>query len=198
MNRFRPIARVGLLVLVAAGGFYYGRHVSLVDQLSVADSLRTVAAFVFGVMGAWIGILHRDGLTKVFSHVKDGDAEIACVRTLFLPMKTAAIIVAYCLVAQSVAPIVRQIPLAMEYRGGLLGLNYSVLLLLVVLQLWSLLLTLLPVDTVQETIEVANETRRSLERRQSQLGIVEKPDAGAGGEVVRQNPGRTTSRRPNP
>lgn len=177
MKRARKIAGVLLLVAVAAAGVYFGRKIALVDQRPLADSLRTVAAFVFGVMGAWIGILHRDGLTKMFSHVKDADAELARVRALFLPMKVAAIIIAFCLLTQAVTPILKQIPFAMRYRTGILGLNYAVLLLLVVLQLWSLLLTLLPVDTVEETIEVGNETQRSLERRQSRLRTAGEPDA---------------------
>src|SRR5882724_10051305 len=98
--------------LVAAWGllcFYCGRNVSYAEQTPIYDALREMSAIVFGIMGAWIAVLHPDLLMELVKPNKTEEESIPDTGHLIAPMIYSAITLAMVLTIGVLVPLVRQI-----------------------------------------------------------------------------------------
>lgn len=177
------ILRILMLLIVAAAmlcAFTYGQAIPFADQRPILDTLVTVSAIVFGVMGAWIALVYPKGLTGLFTKSRPDADQYERVKMLFAPMKYATIIIAYALILQVVVPILRQVPTAAGHYGLGRGLSLAVLVGLIGLQLWTLFVTLAPIDEAEENLEIGAAAQKSIDRRTAR--VQERPQKGEDGE----------------
>ncbi len=125
-------------------------------------------------MGAWIAIIYPQGLSAVFSDRTAASEKVQQVRRLFSPMKIATVVVAYTLVIDIAVPLAAQSPKLMQHNVLGRRISYALLAVSAALLLWSMLLTLVPIDEAERTLEAAKESEESHRRR---LGRVQKVDA---------------------
>lgn len=167
-----------LVLLIVSGAmvcaFIYGRGIPFADQKPILDTLVSVSAIVFGVMGAWIALVYPKGLTGLFTKSRPDADQYERVKRLFSPMKYATIIIAYALVLQVVVPILKQVPKAAGHYGLGRGLSLAVLVGLIGLQLWTLFVTLAPIDEAEEHLEIGAAAQKSIDRRTAR--VHERPE----------------------
>ena len=177
MARWLRWITLALLLACMVGAFAYGHGIPFSEQKPILDALVTVSAIVFGVMGAWIALIYPKGLSGIFAKKTADGSQYERVRKLFSPMKYATLIIAYSLLLQVGVPIAKQISLIVEHKELARAISLSVLVGLIGLQLWTLLLTLMPLDEAEEQLEVNEAAEDSLERRTGRVQKRTRDDA---------------------
>lgn len=176
-------AAVSLLILacgVAAASF--GPIVAFADQWPLYEALRTTAAIIFAVVGAWIAIAFPDRVRLLANPHQDSAAGAHGARflDLFAPVVNSTFILCAVLLIGIAAPIVKGVvaasPGVVEWlRRGSFGL----LVVLTLWQVWTVVLTLLPADILKSAMQrdiVANRHITALRG----LGSEQRPDDHSG------------------
>lgn len=96
-----------LAIVSVAISYVLGGGISYSEQWPLYESLRTTAAIVFGVMGAWIAIIYPQTLIKVTTSrdVDVNSVEYQRVRKLMMPMVCSTAILCAVLIVGIFAPL---------------------------------------------------------------------------------------------
>jgi len=147
-----------LIGCIAWAAFLYGQEIEMSKQMPLFEGLRNTSAIIFGVMGAWLAILHPDSLKKIFR--SDGgklpDQEKNTIMLLLSPIMISTAIIATALVIFPLVELAKTVDFLTSYKGILRGAAFSLLSALTLLQLWALILTLVPGDIVKKHIDKEN------------------------------------------
>lgn len=150
--------------------YVFGGNIPFSEQWSLFEALRTTSAIIFGVMGAWIAIVFPTALTNIFDkEFENKKEEVRKISRLLLPLSVSTAILAFVLLLGVVAPIVKQLPLIQGYIGVARGLSFSVLGVLTVVQLWTLLASLAPGESLLFEISKEEDKAKVLKRLQSSI-----------------------------
>lgn len=153
-----------ILLLIIAACYYFGQNVSMREQLPLFDGLRNTSAIIFGVMGAWLAILHPSSLKKIFS--KDSSSisveDRKTISLLLSPIIISTFIISIVLVVPLFVAATKSIPILNENVRMFRGISFSLLGSLTVLQLWTLILTLIPSDILKRMIQKAEAREKIL------------------------------------
>ncbi len=118
------------------------------------EALRTTASIIFAVIGAWLAIIYPERLKLSF---KSGHGDVVSPNgtgwgQLFAPVVHSTGILAVILIIGVVAPLVKahppNVPLPI-----LRGVSYGLLVALTLWQLWTVVLTLVPADTIKSYLD---------------------------------------------
>lgn len=154
--------------------YYWGRNVTISEQLPLYESLRTTASIIFGVMGAWIALICPDMISTIVTVYTSSDKETySRFRLLIKPMQYSTMIIVVILIVNFIVPLGRDIDVLVEYKEIVRGLSYALLCALTLLQIWSILLTFIPNDIVKTHVErkkshqkmVSEYSKRNTKRR---------------------------------
>lgn len=156
-----------LAILLVATAAFLGRGVPWDAQSDVYSALFQVSAIVFGVMGAWIAIVHPKGLREILG--KQGQPSNKTLRTkkLLNAMKCATGIVAACLIVQLLAPLSKEVEWLRQNKEIVRSGSMAFVATLVVIQLWTLVLSLLPIDEVEAELDVVSQSAADRKKRMS-------------------------------
>jgi len=152
---FNKIVFLIILLLVAVFCYYYGQNVAMKEQMPIFDGLRNTSSIIFGVMGAWLAILHPSSLKKIFSKEKGSISkeDKKTINLLLLPIIISTFILLIVLVAPLCVAASRSSHKLIQYVTILRGLSFSLLGCLTILQLWALILTLVPGDILKRSVQ---------------------------------------------
>jgi len=96
------------LVAVAAGG-WFGRVIPFAEQWPMFEGLRTTAAIIFGVIGAWMAIIYPERLKLSFRDAGQRTGPTATgLGQLFTPVVNSTAILGIILAIGVVAPIAKR------------------------------------------------------------------------------------------
>ena len=154
------ISIVFLFAVIA--GFYYGRPIAMGEQLPLYEALRNTSAIIFGVMGAWLAILHPSSLKDVFT--KNGQVQEKDQNTISLlisPIIISTFILLFVLIIPLFVVASKNIAYFLDHKEFYRGVSFSILCGLSVLQLWTIILTLIPSDILKRTIQVAEAKKKN-------------------------------------
>lgn len=126
------------------------------------EGLRTTAAIIFGVIGAWLAIIYPERLKLSYKPSKNGSPSETGIGQLFSPVVNSTLVLGSILVIGVVAPIFKQYPLPLDVETCR-GLSYGVLVALTLFQLWTVLLTLIPANTIKSFVDQEDEAKRALD-----------------------------------
>lgn len=155
MTLFRAATALLAIILVAAGA-WLGQKVPVAEQWPMFEALRTTAAIIFAVIGAWMAIVYPERLKLSFRP----SAYPAQVDTgpptgwgqLFTPVVHSTLILGVLLLLGITVPVLKHsnlpVPVAC-WRGT----SYGLLVALTLWQLWTVLLTLVPADKVKTSLD---------------------------------------------
>lgn len=151
------------LVLVAAG-VWYGRFVPFAEQWPLFEALRTTAAIIFAVVGAWLAIIYPDRLRLSFSvSPKDNARGTDGSTSLFTPVVNSTYVLCIILAIGVIVPLLRaHVGIAtIDLWAGVSttnvevgrGISYGLLVMLTLWQLWTVLCTLDPADRIKSYMD---------------------------------------------
>ncbi|MBA1184512.1 hypothetical protein G7000_05465 [Pseudomonas stutzeri] len=146
---------------MVAGGVWLGRAVPFEQQWPLFEALRTTAAIIFAVIGAWIAIIYPERLKLSFAENKSPEVKIDNgLGKLFSPIVHSSAILCLVLLIGIIAPVLQSIPALEVYRVQCRGISYGILVALTLWQLWTVVLTLIPADIIKTYSD--EEDRRKL------------------------------------
>ncbi len=153
MSVLRAISLLACASAVGAGA-WFGRTVPFVEQWPMFEALRTTAAIIFAVIGAWMAIIYPERLKLTFRRAEAPDASQGATGwgQLFTPVVNSTGILAVILVVGVVAPLFRANPVKVPLEV-VQGATYALLVALTLWQLWTVLLTLVPADRVKSYLD---------------------------------------------
>lgn len=163
MNRTLNLLKVAFVLSWAFFCFWFGRNVPMVQQESLFEALRNMAAIIFGIMGAWIAILHPDLLSHLSNPSRLLHQDMPDSRHLITPMVYAACALAFVLLMEVLRPIASQFGYFITHARIVRGISFSVLGALTVLQIWALVLSFVPYGKAKMEQEMAIAKRRKTE-----------------------------------
>jgi len=154
MNRIRIILWIfaGSTVMLA---LLYGQKIPFSKQWPLYEGLRTTAAIIFAVVGAWLAIAYPERL-KFSVGAKTGDA--VKESPLDVPLLTSPIahstgVLAAVLLIGLVAPLFAQLDVIRQNVAWARGFSYGVLACLTLWQIWTVVSTLKPASAVKNDSE---------------------------------------------
>lgn len=132
-----------------------GDKIPFKDQLPIYDGLRNTSAIIFAVMGAWISILYPNKLSTAFSKVDKSNkkTEIEDIKRLFKPMIYSTIILMIVICMSFIVPLAKQVSFLLAHREIFRAISFTIITTLSTIQLWSLILTLLPSDSIKDDLD---------------------------------------------
>lgn len=140
----KTILAILAALLVAAGG-YFGKDISFETQWVLYEALRTTASIVFAVAGAWIAIIYPERLKAPFQNQSvNADESIKHYKALFSPIVNSIFVLCAVLLIGILAPILKQIPLLIEYKNICRSASYVLVTTLTLCQVWTVFITLFP------------------------------------------------------
>lgn len=146
---------LGWAVALAAvtAGAWYGRAVPFAEQWPIFEALRTTAAIIFAVIGAWMAIIYPDRLKL---SLRDPGAkvkgELSGMGKLFTPVVNSTVILCIILIVGALAPILKRHTLPLD-PSMLRGISYGLLVSLTLWQLWTVVLTLVPASAIKTYVD---------------------------------------------
>lgn len=160
------ILKYMLVASLALIAFLHGQSIDISKQLPLFEGLRNTSAIIFGVMGAWLAILHPDSLKKIFGgHSKNlPEQEKNTIMLLLSPVIISTTIIAVVLVLLPMMEFAKTVKFLVSYKEILRGASFSILSVLTILQLWALILTLVPGNLVKKHIDKEN-TKNAVTKR---------------------------------
>lgn len=151
MKRAYLTGAVVITASATAFAFKLGQHVPFSEQWPLFEALRTTAAIIFAVVGAWLAIVFPERLKLSLrtdsSKTKNSSAGMG---QLLSPAIHSTAILSIVLVIGVVAPLLKRVAGLEPYTQEFRGISYSILVLLTFWQLWTVILTLVPADKVKE------------------------------------------------
>ena len=143
---------VSILVLILlALAYQFGRAIPFVEQWPLFEALRTTAAIIFAVVGAWLAIVYPERLKLSFRR-DDPTPSLANggIGQLLSPAVHSTAILSIVLIVGVTAPVLKRIAVLHVYSVEMRGLSYTLLVFLTLWQLWTVILTLVPADRVKD------------------------------------------------
>lgn len=164
------------LVAVSAGG-WFGRVIPFAEQWPMFEGLRTTAAIIFGVIGAWMAIIYPERLKLSFRNgAPKAGPEATGLGQLFTPVVNSTAILGIILAIGVVAPIAKRYPLDLNVEWCR-GISYALLVALTLWQLWTVLLTLVPANSIKSFADREDAKRQVLDGLTSMTQKVHAPEA---------------------
>lgn len=156
--------------VMVMSGFWLGQSVPFNEQWPLYEALRTTAAIIFAVIGAWIAIIYPERLKLSFAeHKKSETRAEGSMGKLFSPIVHSSAILCLVLLIGIVAPVLRVIPALEEYKVLFRGISYGLLVALTLWQLWTVVLTLIPADVIKTYSDREDRRRTFIEGRTERL-----------------------------
>lgn len=154
--------------------FAFGKNVPFSEQWVLYEGLRNTASIIFGVMGAWLAIVYPEVLSNLLEERTFSGAQ--SYRKLIAPLVYSTSILIWVLMLGIVVPILKQIQFFVSYTNILRGISFSILCILTLLQIWALILTLLPADMTKRKIDRVDGSQKVQKRWRSRHQKIENSD----------------------
>ena len=131
----------------------YPNTLSWNAQWEILKNLRKIAAWIFGIMGLWLGIVHPDSLKNIFNVNYKPNNDLARAKTIFHPIRNATIIVVLIICIEIFAPVIKQISCVVDNKQLVLNISFFLILFIGMSLIWSLLQTLVPLYESEGNLE---------------------------------------------
>src|SRR5690554_880017 len=164
-NNARLIFVVGGVSIIISS-VVLGGKIPFNEQMPIYDGLRNTSAIIFAVMGAWIALLYPGKLSQAFGKkpYKEKADDIEQINRLFRPMIYSTIILMVVIGVSFAVPLAKQIDYLHQYKEIFRAVSFGAIASLTLLQFWSIILTLVPGDTIKDDLDDIRSREEMLER----------------------------------
>lgn len=152
---------VAISALFCAG--WLGSSVPFSDQWPIYEGLRTTAAIIFAVVGAWLAIAYPERLRVSLRRERQTEQGAnGNVGGLLTPIAHSTIILAIVLLVGVAAPAVKGLAVVQANLEVFRGASYVLVAALTLWQVWIVILTLVPADAIKRSVERDAATQERL------------------------------------
>ncbi|AGU51510.1 hypothetical protein VAPA_1c44370 [Variovorax paradoxus B4] len=183
-----------VVALVAAAG-WFGRVVPFAEQWPMFEALRTTAAIIFAVIGAWMAIIYPERLKLSMRNPDQAEqGNSSGMGQLFTPVVNSTAILCVILILGAVAPVAKKYPLPFDPSLAR-GISYALLVALTIWQLWTVILSLVPASLIKSYADREDATTRVRNGMFAIAGRLKADVKDAGGGEVPTVPSKHTPER---
>ncbi len=164
-----------IVLIVGYVCYSFGGGIPFEEQSKLYEALRTTAAIIFGVMGAWIAIVYPTILTRIFDkNTKNKKEEVRKISRLLKPLAVSTFILATVLIISIAAPIFKQIDWFVAHTEIFRGISFSIVGILTLVQLWTLIASLAPGEHLLFELRKEEDKSKLVEKLKSNIKKNEK------------------------
>ena len=154
-----------------------GMGIPFSDQAPLYEGLRNTAGIIFGVMGAWLAILYPAAFQK-FS--KPGERGLTTdeekqVKRLFHPLVCSTVVLALTVLVLFLGPLFRTYRFAIDHADVLRGVSFGVIGVMTVMQIWTVILTLVPTDMLKRQLDGGLRKAKRVESMAKDTQVATRP-----------------------
>ena len=178
MNVYMKIVGAIIFIGIVVASILLGKHIPFKEQMPIYDGLRNTSSIIFAVMGAWIALLYPSKLSKAFGKTPYDEKkdDIEQINRLFRPLIYSTVILMVVISMSFVVPLAKQISYLIEYKEVFRSLSFTIIGSLTFIQFWSLILTLIPGDSIKDDLEEVKQREEMLNRmRPGKNRAINKP-----------------------
>jgi len=164
------------LLVVSIAVFFWAPAIHFSGtQWPLYEALRTTAAIIFAVVGAWIAIAFPERLRLMPGGVDSRAGVSERFLDLFEPVVHSTVTLCVILLIGVVAPIAKGMNFSPPTMAILSRASFALLVLLTLWQVWTVVLTLRPADMLKSAMDQDVSAARSRDALRG-LGSVEQPE----------------------
>lgn len=166
MNKNIRLLFVVASAFIIISSVFFGGKISFNEQMPIYDGLRNTSAIIFAVMGAWIALLYPGKLSQAFGQkpYKEKANDIDQINRLFRPMIYSTVILMVVIGVSFAVPLAKQITYLHPHKEIFRAVSFGAIAFLTLLQFWSIILTLVPGDTIKDDLDDIKSREEMLER----------------------------------
>lgn len=137
------------------GAGYLGTAVPFNEQWPLYEALRTTAAIIFAVVGAWFAIIYPERLRTSFRGTEQNasSASDRGIQKLFTPIVHSTFILSAILLLGVVAPLAKRSEWMAQYVEVWRGVSFGILVALTLWQLVTVLYSLIGPDILKTQVD---------------------------------------------
>lgn len=143
--------------------WFFDKNIPFSDQKEIFDSLKSSASIIFAIIGAWLAVIYPKDLKLIFKTVNQQEIENTLI---FKKLIWGLIIITSSLMAMIISlpiiTLIKNITIFQEYKDILLKLFAIYILGLTLIQIYALLVTLVP------NIKIMLDLRKQKEKKEIQ------------------------------
>lgn len=145
-------------VVCVLGAGYLGTAVPFSEQWPLFEALRTTAAIIFAVVGAWFAIIYPERLKRSFRGADQGASDLADrgIQKLFTPIVHSTFILSTILLLGVIAPLAKRWGWMAQHVEFWRGVSFSILVALTLWQLITVLYSLVGPDILKTQVDHEN------------------------------------------
>ncbi|EXI62209.1 hypothetical protein MHD_10185 [Mannheimia granulomatis] len=150
--------------LSASAAYFVGDKITFSEQWGLYETLRTTASIIFAVVGAWFAIVYPEKLRAPFrERITTQASSDTRFGSLFSPIVNSTVILCLILLIGILAPVLKQIPALLEYKGYLRASSFFILCCLTFWQIWTVFITLIPADMLKRQAEIDTARQNNID-----------------------------------
>lgn len=166
MSNKRPLILFTIVCLLSAAAACWGRYIPFAEQWPFYEALRTTAAIVFGVMGAWVTIIYPKALESILKRdYMAAGIEEGRVRALLLPVKLSTGVLVAVLLVGPISVLLKHIVTDSAWLPIARGGSFGLLVGLTLAEMAAVILTLWPIDSTSSELKQAKDHRVEVDDR---------------------------------
>lgn len=162
-------------IFLAAISYIPGCDIPVAQQWPMYEALRTTASIIMAIMGAWIGLVYPRSLERLLDRsIKSTESDASVYFQLLQPLMYSTGILIVILAVGLMQLIFKKHLNYLEAFAylpvqRLRGLSFALLVYLTCTQIWTLILTLIPVAVVREQFSLLHKRKEKIEKLQSNV-----------------------------
>lgn len=177
-NKYSIFALLFLVVIIFSligGGifcFSVGGEISISLQIEIYKSLKDVSVVIFAILGIWIAVICPDILREIYRDGISADGakkELNKVKLLSVPMLIAASCFCIIISVLFIYPSLIHNSLMVSNKIYIRKLSYLFLYIILVVQFWSLFISILPTLSFIDNIKIHIKKRENKQMYQKNI-----------------------------
>lgn len=154
--------------------WFFGKSIPFEDQIDIFDSLKNSASIIFAILGAWLAVIYPKDLKLIF---KTADQEKIENTLIFKKLIWGLIVITSSLmmmiISLPIIVLIKNIYLFQEYKSEMLRAFSIYILALTLIQIYALLVTLVPNIKIMLDLSKFKE-KKNIQDRNMPVGYIEK------------------------
>lgn len=153
-----------IVLVVAILIFLYIPNVEFSKQLLLLDSLKQISSIILAITGAWAAIVYPESLKKLINKIEDTESNIKSIKKLVKPMFISIVILIFIVIIEIIGFTLKlYLNHFAEYIDYLRKSSLTIIILLYLLQIYSLLSTLIPILDAYRVASNEHEKNKIIE-----------------------------------
>lgn len=163
-----------LFLIISPLLWFSGKSIPFKDQIDLFDSLKNSASIIFAILGAWLAVIYPKDLKLIFKTANQQQIENTLIfKKLIWGLIVITSSLMMMIISFPIIVLIKNIVLFQEYKSELLRAFSIYILALTLIQIYALLVTLVP--NIKIMLDLSNfKEKKNIQDRNMPVGYIEK------------------------